>query len=250
MIRILAFICFICGTFTSNSQCLDDFWHNTSANSIWKSCNVSASPVAELGQSHWILYEFDQIQTIKSLRIWNINHPEQLTSGARRIRVDISSNGTTWDNMGIIDVGMGSTSRTYLGEEFENLGTFDAQFVLLTILQNHGSVTCSGLAEVQFNLSESTTPTDDEYLSSLVTVFPNPSSDRFNISLDGINTSNISYRLVDMTGRILLQDKVQTSGSNNEIDINGISLPDGMYSLRIDTDQGSIAKKLVVVHPR
>ena len=42
------------------SQCIDEKWHNTSFESIWLSCNSRPNPLPELGNSHWILYQFEQ----------------------------------------------------------------------------------------------------------------------------------------------------------------------------------------------
>lgn len=213
------------------------------------SCNRSINPLTDLGQTHWILYEFENSESIESLNIWNINNTANLTSGAKRIRVDASEDGANWTNLGVIQLEMAEASLEYFGQEVTSLGVFKAQFVLFTILENHGG-SCSGLAEVQFNLGQGTTPTQEEYLNQKIVISPNPADEFFKISFTGINTNSYSYQLVDMTGKIVLQEGEQNSGALTEFDIPSTALPDGQYALRVNTDEGSISKKIIITHPR
>ena len=233
----------------SFGQCLEEKAHNSSINSVWMSCQKSINPLTEIGQTHWILYEFEKTESIESLKIWNINHEENLTAGAKRMRVDVSKDGASWSNLGVLQLEMAKASKNYLGQEITTLGTFEAQFVLFTILENHGGA-CSGLAEVQFNLGQGTTPTVDEYLSSRITISPNPADEFFNITLNGIKSNTYSYQLVDMTGRVIMQDVSQNYGDQSEIDIESVALPDGQYALRLSTDEGMVSKKIIITHPK
>jgi len=230
------------------AQCLDDQAHNTSNNSIWMSCTPSTNPLAEIGQTHWILYEFDEIQAIESIHIWNINNPDELTSGAKRIRMDISPDGASWTNMGVALIDMAEASEDYIGQDISEYGSFEAQFVLLTIIENHGGL-CSGLSEVRFNLGVGTTPTIDEVLAQSIIVSPNPADDFINISIADIETDEISYQLVDMTGRVLLRDVVDINSSVTDLELTTTDIVDGTYTISMQTDQGSIAKRIIVVHP-
>ena len=249
--RPLLLICSITFlSFNLHSQCIDELWHNSSSNSIWKSCVMKTNPVADIGSSHWITYEFEESQNIESIRIWNIAHPEFSGEGAKKIRIDKSSDGNSWDYVGELDLEIGSSSREYTGEEFLDLNINDARYINLTILENHDGGFCSGFAEVQFKLGEGTTITNDEYLSTLLTITPNPVDDFFRVSLKDLNTDRFDYQLTDMAGRIILFDRLQTSGTNNEVTLDGSALPEGTYSLRLETDHGQIAKKIVVIHPK
>jgi len=229
-------------------QCLDDLAHNTSIDGVWLSCQRSMNPLTEFGQSHWIMYEFDEAQSIESMRLWNLNRTDQLTSGAKRMRMDISMDGATWANMGVIELDMSDGSRDYVGLEVDEIGAFNAQFVLFTILENHGG-SCFGLSEVQFNLGETTVDTQDEYLSTRMIVSPNPVDSELRLTITDILTRSISYQLVDMKGRVLAQQKLNTTGSAHQIIIDGAALANGQYALKVDTDQGSATKKVLVIHP-
>lgn len=214
------------------------------------SCQQRANPIPELGASHWIKYDFQEEQSIEAMRIWNITHPVQSKSGAKRLRVDVSSDGMAWNLIGVYDIEQGSTSKEYVGELLPDMLEFQARHVVLTILETHGSPACGGLAEVQFLLGEGTVATNDTYLASLITIIPNPVDRNFTVFMDGISTSEIAYQMIDMSGRLLFQDRLTTYGTKNEIELSGAALPDGQYTLRIDTDKGSVSKKVLVVHPR
>ncbi len=249
MLRLFTFFSFIFISLTVNGQCLDEDVHNTSLDGVWMSCQKSANPLQGFGDSHWILYEFDNIQPIENLQIWNINHPDKRTSGAKRVRMDISSDGAAWTNHSLLNLEMADASYDYSGERIEDIASFEAKFVLFTILENHGG-TCSGLGEVKFNLGAVTVATEEEYLSSLVSISPNPASSSVQISLADINTSSVSYQVVDVAGRILMRKKDQRIGSNKEFSIATSALADGHYTLSMVTDEGLIAKQIIVAQPR
>lgn len=250
MAKTLTFLFILITASFLQSQCIDELWHNSSVNSIWLSCQRSASPNPEIGVSHWIRYDFTEMQSIEDVRVWNITHPIQSKSGASKIRLDISPDGLNWNQIGVYDIEEGRTDREYTGQILANIEEFQTQHVLLTIIDTHGSPACAGLAEVQFKLGEGTVATDDEYLASLVQIIPNPVDRLFTVSLDGIATSKINYQMVDMSGRLIFQDRIDAYGTKNEIKLNGGTLPDGQYTLRLDTDKGPITKKIMVVHPR
>jgi hypothetical protein len=70
-------------------------------------------------------------------------------------------------------------------------------------------------------------------------IFPNPASDRITIKLaeEGINT----LHLIDLRGRVLLQETL--SGQNNTLNVS--SLGPGVYFIRIQSNKGSVTKKLI-----
>lgn len=249
MIKLLSTVFFSFISIWGISQCQDELIHNNSANSIWMSCNRSTNPLTELGQTHWILYEFEEAKSIESLRIWNINNQKNLDNGAKRMRVDISNDGASWQNMGVLLIDKADASRTYTGQDFTDLGVFEAQYVLFTIIENHGGG-CSGLAEVQFKLGEATTPTEEEILAARVIVSPNPASDFINVDLNDIVTTQYSYQVVDMTGGVLIRKNDQRHLPGTDIIIDGVQLEDGQYALQIVTDEGAISKKLIIINPK
>ncbi len=230
------------------AQCLDNQAHNTSLNSVWMSCQTSPNPFAEIGETHWIMYEFEQLEAIESINIWNINNESQLASGAKRIRMDVSPDGADWINMGIINLDMGQADPNYLGELVDDFEAFEARYVLFTVFDNHGGP-CSGLAEVKFNLGIGTVPTIDEELAAAVIISPNPADRFFNVSIEDIAARTISYQLVDMTGRVLLREIADNDRVRSDIRISTTNMSEGTYALNMQTEEGLVTKKIVVVHP-
>ncbi len=231
------------------AQCLDDQAHNTSVNSVWMSCNTSPNPFAEIGESHWIMYEFEQVESIESINIWNLNNPDQLTSGAQRIRMDISPDGASWTNMGVVELAMAEASADYVGELLVDFEAFEGRYVLFTILANHGGP-CSGFAEVRFNLGVGTVPTIDEELAAAVIVAPNPADKFVNIDIGDIISRTIRYQVLDMTGKVLMRDVAEMGrNSTQDVSISTADLSAGTYAISMETDEGIVTKKIIVVHP-
>jgi hypothetical protein len=78
-------------------------------------------------------------------------------------------------------------------------------------------------------------------ISSLITVYPNPASDR--LLIDAENKLNInSVNIMDMQGRKLID--LQKMNENN-IDVS--DLTEGMYLLKLNTDKGSAIKKITIL---
>jgi len=214
---------------------------------MWLSCESFPNPLGALGNNHWIMYEFDNLQGITSMDIWNANHPDYLTAGVKTLRVDYSPDGTTWTELGMAELQMADASPEYTGSNIE-LGGFDARYVLFTSIENHGG-SCTGLSEVRFNLGE-TTATEDTYLSSLITIAPNPADQEINIAFGDIQSRDINYQLVDATGKILMRDQTEIVRVRDGLILPSSSLPDGHYTLQVQTDEGTAAKQIIILHAK
>jgi hypothetical protein len=249
MIRFFTLFTISLMTSVSYGQCLDPQAHNTSADAMWLSCEARMNPLQGIGETHWILYEFDEPQSIGEIHVWNVNHPDYLLSGAKRVRIDISSDGAVWSNMGTYVLDQADGSQDYVGQDMEGIEPFEAQFIIMTILESHGGP-CSGLAEVQFVLDNLTTATDDQLLAQSVEIIPNPVDLQINVGIVDVRTSEIVFQLVDMTGKVVDQGVQNSSGSDHQFALDAQTLPDGQYALQLVTDEGSITKKIIVIHPK
>ncbi len=71
-------------------------------------------------------------------------------------------------------------------------------------------------------------------------IFPNPALDVISISLPAsINAVNANYSVSDLTGRVVLNDKLLSKQLNISM------LPKGVYSLQVITENGIINKSFV-----
>ena len=81
----------------------------------------------------------------------------------------------------------------------------------------------------------------DNVLSNQVKVSPNPSKGDFNIDFGGLNLGKAILRVYDAQGKQVMI----TSTSNNSVVISLEKLAKGMYLMQIDTQKGSISKRLI-----
>lgn len=77
----------------------------------------------------------------------------------------------------------------------------------------------------------------DLELNNGITVFPNPSKNEINISIEP-NQKIVSSTVIDSTGKIIL-----TENETAHLDIS--SLPNGIYLLKIQTNGGSSVKRII-----
>ena len=89
---------FIVSTTISQSlcQCVDNgnYWSES-----WLSCSATQNPNNLRGISQWILYEFEQPESIDSTTIWNANKAGQSKYGIKEVIIDYSIDNINWIGM-------------------------------------------------------------------------------------------------------------------------------------------------------
>lgn len=76
-----------------------------------------------------------------------------------------------------------------------------------------------------------------------VKVFPNPSNGLFTLDLSGVNSSKLSYVVIDNVGRIVKkEDNINTNNFSN-IDLNNLEV--GVYFLKMESENKSVIIKLI-----
>lgn len=85
-----------------------------------------------------------------------------------------------------------------------------------------------------------------ESVISNVNVFPNPSADLINVTLNITSEQKVSLELVDVTGKVIVsKDLGLLQGeSKQSLNINGISK--GTYFMKVVSDKGTEAKKIII----
>ncbi|MEM7361330.1 MAG: T9SS type A sorting domain-containing protein, partial [Pseudomonadota bacterium] len=132
------------------AQCFEPdakIWQDT-----WRSCETQMNPNDMYGESHWIQYDFGAVRNLSKSWIWNTNDPAQLDQGFNRVRVDYSVDGIEWSSWGEMMFPKANGEAVYGGFPGPDLVGVKARYILITAFSNHGHSTCSGLAEVKFNL--------------------------------------------------------------------------------------------------
>lgn len=86
----------------------------------------------------------------------------------------------------------------------------------------------------------------EEGLISDLSVYPNPSSNVFNIELFSHETISSKYVVADNTGRIIMNESVLLLSGKNKLEVNLSGLSKGIYYLQIINDKGDVHQKLIL----
>ncbi len=145
---------FVCSIYllcqqVASSQCIENgnVWEDS-----WISCTQSNNPNPARPSSHWMLFEFNQAESISTSIIWNANRTGESTMGVNTMMVDYSVDGTTWQTLGNFSLAKATESTVYNGTNGPDLGGMFVKKILFTVLTTHGHPTCASIAEVQFNV--------------------------------------------------------------------------------------------------
>lgn len=76
-----------------------------------------------------------------------------------------------------------------------------------------------------------------EGMADVVSIYPNPATDRIQVDMTEIRGQEAPYTVIDMQGRVILKGNLMQT---NEIDISKLS--NGSYFLSIETEPGTILK--------
>ncbi len=86
----------------------------------------------------------------------------------------------------------------------------------------------------------------DENDHGLARIFPNPASNHLNIEFDAAETGNFSLNILNILGHIMYSDHNIPLQSNQSLQINISDYPEGIYIIRILTDQNVICQKKII----
>jgi len=229
------------------AQCNADR-HSAKITDQWMSCAQTLNPNIDRGESHWILYDFGESYVLEASTIWNCNVYQQTDSGIQSYAVDYSADGLTWEEYGQYNLSQSNASTFYEGEagpDFEGLAT---RYILITSLGGYGG-DCACLSEVRFETSGIVTDvTEVSELNLGITLAPNPASERVQLSITNEQAgfeSEIS--VLDQTGKLIKKFNQQIDKGDSVVEISTAELPTGNYHLKIQSFEGVITKKLIVI---
>jgi hypothetical protein len=100
------------------------------------------------------------------------------------------------------------------------------------IYSNVGGITCGSLYYLN---------TEELNLNSSLQLFPNPTQNEFFISLENSNEPNLPFKIMDISGKVVLQSFANT---NTAIDIS--TLPNGYYIVQVQVGEQYVSKPLIV----
>tara|TARA_B100000902_G_scaffold395320_1_gene453645 strand:- start:104 stop:4645 length:4542 start_codon:yes stop_codon:yes gene_type:complete len=162
-----------------------------------------------------------------------------------KLRVDSISNPTNadWGNAGGFGVTYGTWTRnknglipgeTYRGQSrtwCDSLG---------------GAYKSNGWTPLIFWTQPTSVRMGEEYTVSNLEVYPNPSRDIFNISFTSEEIQNVSVRVLNLLGELIVKEDLQQFVGEYVKVLNLNNYEKGVYLLEIKTNHGVINKKLIL----
>ena len=79
-----------------------------------------------------------------------------------------------------------------------------------------------------------------------LSIYPNPATQFVTVEFNTENAGDITFRIVDLTGKLIHAEEVNHQGGNLTHQFNVSQLAKGFYFLRIETKNGKTIRKFVV----
>jgi len=238
--------------------------HSTTLTEAWLSCQSSPSPNPVRGNGHWILYNFNDTYALQNSKIWNFNTPERINSydndswtltpltgklqdGMKDVMIDISVDGTTWQEWGRFSIPVGPGSSFYQGVAGPDFGGKIARYVLITAMSNHGG-TCYGLSEIKiFGTIATISSVVDPLKDAGISAAPNPFNNGSVISLTDFPQGDVRLSLMDINGREIFSNNINIQSEITTFNLSGVQLTSGLYFLNVSQNGASKSIKLEVI---
>jgi hypothetical protein len=80
-------------------------------------------------------------------------------------------------------------------------------------------------------------------------VFPNPAKDRLNISFSDPNIHEVQLRMVDLTGKVVVDQQYTALTSGVVIELGVDHLSSGMYQIILVHESGILTRKVCISKP-
>jgi hypothetical protein len=132
---------------TVNGSGLDGGTHSTQSDAMWLSAMPDLNP--------WLMVEFDDVQKLDTMLIWNANSASEgfVGWGMKDVNIETSMDGVTWTPLGAepIQVSRAPGLPTYGDPHVIDFGLVQGRYVKINILNNWGGVVMQyGISEIQF----------------------------------------------------------------------------------------------------
>jgi hypothetical protein len=103
---------------------------------------------------------------------------------------------------------------------------------------------CENTAVVSQNVSACTGINESIDQTSFVQIYPNPASNVLNIKLSGFDLNSTSLKITNILG----QDVINTSVSNDQLELNLSNMPNGMYFVRVLVNNKEVVNHKLIKH--
>jgi 16S rRNA G966 N2-methylase RsmD len=80
-------------------------------------------------------------------------------------------------------------------------------------------------------------------------IFPNPAKDRLNISFSDPNINEVQLRMIDLTGKVVVNQHFTSLTAGSVIELGLENLSSGMYSVILVHPAGVLTRKICISKP-
>ena len=112
-----------------------------------------------------------------------------------------------------------------------------------TIISKGWTITDAGLGITSASKCSITTATLEPFATDAIKIYPNPAADKLQVNFTAPITETLTYSIYSNTGVLILEKVSQMNGSNLAIELG--YMPQGLYIIKINTQDKSIAKTFV-----
>ena len=190
---------------------------------------TDASDGTEIGASQLIVMENDDLGTEMVIPVTDFNgNYLTLTPGIYEIKTE-----TQEPNMRLSGGGSINQATAYFeiksGPDAGAFGSF------------------SSAPRIRLDFNPSVSVQDEEFNESNLVLYPNPASQNANLEFELMNESEVRINVVDVTGKQVYSENMNTLNSgNHKIKVNTSNFKEGIYFVTLNTEGTKTTKKLVV----
>jgi len=117
---------------------------------------------------------------------------------------------------------------------------------LITETVTDGTYTLTqGFQQPHYNISSIEEPKNNNNPLGDINIYPNPVADQLNVSFKDMNQKHVTIALIDMNGKILINDIAESTTSVKQLVMTNVAK--GNYVLRFVTKDGKFTKSFKVV---
>jgi len=85
----------------------------------------------------------------------------------------------------------------------------------------------------------------DSDIANTLSIYPNPNNGQFTVSFSFTDQKDVTVELIDISGRTISASNLENVLTFNQ-ELGGAELADGVYFVRISTEEGVVTRKIVV----
>jgi len=87
--------------------------------------------------------------------------------------------------------------------------------------------------------------TETEQIEASLSIYPMPIIEEINISFNLLNSDNVNITITDIVGKNIYNENVKTNGTSIVKNINTKNMTKGVYTLKIETQNGNVVQKII-----